>query len=171
MQAQTRTDHAFLVQIWNPRGKADWSDHRGASAIYRGVPAQSSCDPSKASRATEKCAPTAGLGAGLAGAQEETIMLRDKDGKESTLISVCQQLFLPKGYQVGPGLSPSQTLKSVNDHKMWQRKLCNRCRQPLLQWLYALGCQSMNSNLTLSSSEDFSFERLITCPKSGNEIA
>ncbi len=94
MQSHTQTDHAFLVQIWNPRGKIpDAGDSAGSSSgVYLGSPA--------GAEEPEDCKANVMAHTGPSQAPKKTIMLRDEHGHECTLISVCEQLFLPEGQQV-----------------------------------------------------------------------
>ena len=103
MQTRTQTDHAFLVQIWNPRGMGPSNSQEGEAAVFLGSPAGALTSPSQPPSSDSKADPELLLLPGRSHpepAAHMTIMLRDKDGKESTLSSVCQRLFLPQHQQV-----------------------------------------------------------------------
>lgn len=119
MQRRAETDHAFLVQIWNPRGTEGINAGSGLAAVFTdspegpaGTALQTSNEDSKPG--LEPLTP--GHSSQLEGGPQKTIMLRDKDGKVSNLSSVCQRLFLPQDHQVPvPFLTPS-TAPACNAH-------------------------------------------------------
>ncbi|KAK9826001.1 hypothetical protein WJX74_004271 [Apatococcus lobatus] len=102
MQTRTQTDHAFMVQIWNPRGKDPSHSQEGLSAVFLGSPAGVPGMPSHQPQGDSKAALELLLAPDQSRPETDphmTIMLRDKDGKETTLSSVCQRLFLPQDQQ------------------------------------------------------------------------